>query len=503
MKRSLYFKTKDDVLEYYGALENIPSTDLVIVEDTGSMYAVSNNASIDGEMTPTGGINWDEVAEYGYIVPAGTYNITENNNYDISSYAYAYVNVEGGGSTYSLVSGYVFDTMGTTLGYMNDNTSYLSYAFTLDSMTPSVSFGEALVVSGNYDVFTSVGLGLGDVEGNGTYTMSGYTPVNDSSGWSEFSISNVLGEQPNVSIDFNVKLYKEQSLYGFPFDIDYTVTGYIPLVISSMTYSLDGGTVYDSMVYDSTNDVYSVTLDNVSVNASGMLSPIVKVEYTNGTEKYLNGNVVLDDYSSPGVYPGYWNTDSTQEMFYIENIGSTDKDIISFIVSQNGNITVNFTDIGSSSSSSSSSGSSEVTGDSWMFSNSDTAGIMSSDSDEQFENPNTGMTETAVAHTFYNIPLNSDYSLGSDNVLVHPFTIYRNGTDELYMSHNIFVSDSDVDNNQWDGIQVASFNPMELSTSPVTITGGIQALPIDCTITVYEVDGGTDYFLRVQINYAS
>lgn len=96
MKRSLYFKTKDDVLEYYGALENIPSTDLVIVEDTGSMYAVSNNASIDGEMTPTGGINWDEVAEYGYIIPVGTYNITENNNYDISSYAYAYVSVSGG-----------------------------------------------------------------------------------------------------------------------------------------------------------------------------------------------------------------------------------------------------------------------------------------------------------------------------------------------------------------------------------------------------------------------
>jgi len=43
MKRTMYFNTQQDVINYYGSLDNIPSLDLVIVKEDGGIYARSNN----------------------------------------------------------------------------------------------------------------------------------------------------------------------------------------------------------------------------------------------------------------------------------------------------------------------------------------------------------------------------------------------------------------------------------------------------------------------------
>lgn len=227
MKKSMYFKTKDDVLEYYGALENIPSTDLVIVEDTGSMYAVSNNASIDGEMTPTGGINWDEVAEYGYIVPVGTYNITENNNYDISSYAYAYVNVEGGGSAYTITSAYMTDDMNQKLDDFQLDNHVLSYEFSLDAAHSSNTVGVTATINNTYTAYFAPSLYISDPGNNGTFTQNGYINLSEWQSTGSVQIdSTLITNQPNIDVGVFMRVGDEPSLYGYPVEYEYVVRGY-------------------------------------------------------------------------------------------------------------------------------------------------------------------------------------------------------------------------------------------------------------------------------------
>lgn len=55
-KTSMYFKTQEEVIQFYGSLDNIPSKHLVIVEESGAMYANSNNApGSDGKQQESGG----------------------------------------------------------------------------------------------------------------------------------------------------------------------------------------------------------------------------------------------------------------------------------------------------------------------------------------------------------------------------------------------------------------------------------------------------------------
>lgn len=54
-KLSMYFKTQEEVIKFYGSLENIPSKHLVIVEESGAMYANSNNAPDSGGKTQESG----------------------------------------------------------------------------------------------------------------------------------------------------------------------------------------------------------------------------------------------------------------------------------------------------------------------------------------------------------------------------------------------------------------------------------------------------------------
>ena len=307
MKRSVYFKTKDDVLEYYGALENIPSTDLVIVEDTGSMYAVSNNASIDGEMTPTGGINWDEVAEYGYIVPVGTYNITENNNYDISSYAYAYVNVSGVTNSISNVS--VYDEGSETGTYLTtediDGVDYFTYEFRMDAITyTSKNFViECTVGEDNY--YLSQGVYISDPGDNGEYFTENHQVLNSYSG----IIYNQLGSdwtsnQPNAYVDVKLYLKSIQDVSGWYTGFEYEVSGY---------EKQDTVTIYS--YNDGTGD-YDIAMNTLYLNSStgnfesdGVAMVVGNVRFYHSTYGWLNpqnnevitnsdGQQIIDDLSS-------------------------------------------------------------------------------------------------------------------------------------------------------------------------------------------------------------
>jgi len=62
MKNSKNFSSYDDLINYYGSVENIPSNVLAVVEDQGSqvLFSVSNNLSQSGEQYPEGGYNLDE-----------------------------------------------------------------------------------------------------------------------------------------------------------------------------------------------------------------------------------------------------------------------------------------------------------------------------------------------------------------------------------------------------------------------------------------------------------
>lgn len=52
----MYFENYDDVIQYYGSLESIPSKHLVIVQESGAIYANSNNApGSDGQTEELGG----------------------------------------------------------------------------------------------------------------------------------------------------------------------------------------------------------------------------------------------------------------------------------------------------------------------------------------------------------------------------------------------------------------------------------------------------------------
>lgn len=121
-----------------------------------------------------GGLDWDDVAAYGYIVPAGYVTVSSNGNYDTSTYEYTYVNVPN-----TIPSGYTY-TYGTyniTNNGTFDVKSYESAYVNVEGggITPTGTYN--ITNNGTFDVTTYASAYV-NVEGGGgsgltTHTVSG------------------------------------------------------------------------------------------------------------------------------------------------------------------------------------------------------------------------------------------------------------------------------------------------------------------------------------------
>ncbi len=120
------------------------------------------------------GLTWDEVASYGYIVPAGAKDVYSNgDNIDVSTYRYVNVAVPGAA------------VLGSINIENNGNYSASTYAYDgFDSVTVSVPVPPGYIVpAGTYNITT-----------NGTFDVSAYASAYvtvPQSGGSTYSISRV------------------------------------------------------------------------------------------------------------------------------------------------------------------------------------------------------------------------------------------------------------------------------------------------------------------------
>lgn len=114
-----------DVSSYASAYVQVPIPEGFIYP-TGYAYITTNGdfpirefQYVNVNVPTSGGLDWDDVAQAGYIVPAGTVNITTNDSaVDVSGYAYANVNVQSGitpTGTYNITANGNYDI--TTYSY--------------------------------------------------------------------------------------------------------------------------------------------------------------------------------------------------------------------------------------------------------------------------------------------------------------------------------------------------------------------------------------------------
>lgn len=79
------------------------------ITSNGNGIDIATYAYVDVNV-PQEGLDWDDVASYGYIVPVGTINIQSNGTYPVGSYANAYVSVsQSVENSYSYVTGISLD----------------------------------------------------------------------------------------------------------------------------------------------------------------------------------------------------------------------------------------------------------------------------------------------------------------------------------------------------------------------------------------------------------
>lgn len=301
MKKSIYFRSKEELDAYFGE-DGVPSGFLAIVqpdsETEASLYTSSNNSPINpGQSESQGG-----------DTPEGYTYITENGDYDIASYAYANVNVEGGGSnTISSVS--VYDE-GSEIGtYLTtediDGVDYFTYEFRMDTTTYTNKNFVVECTVGEDNYYLSQGVYISDPGDNGEYFTENHQVLNSWSG----SIYNQLGsdwtgDQPNAYVDVKLYLKSIQDVSGWYTGFEYEVSGYEKQdTITIYSYN-DGTGEYDTEM----NTLY-LNSSTGNFESDGLAMVVGNVRFYHSTYGWLNpqsnevianngGQVIVDDLSS-------------------------------------------------------------------------------------------------------------------------------------------------------------------------------------------------------------
>jgi len=144
-----------------------------VAEDKTAHFRTNNIDGIDkkynmsegGGIVPEGNIDLTENGNYdvssyatayvdvpipaGYIQPSGNYDITANGNYDVSSYATAYINVASGGGSNADLIGLIENNI-PTLNIPSGTTKIRNSAFYKCSSITSVTIPDSLTSIGQY-----------------------------------------------------------------------------------------------------------------------------------------------------------------------------------------------------------------------------------------------------------------------------------------------------------------------------------------------------------------
>ena len=80
MKQYKYFKTVQDVIDYYGSVDNVPSKVIAVVGENEALFTSSNNFIEEAVPVVQGGYveSPEEKAEYAYATSLSSYTLVGN-----------------------------------------------------------------------------------------------------------------------------------------------------------------------------------------------------------------------------------------------------------------------------------------------------------------------------------------------------------------------------------------------------------------------------------------
>ena len=306
-------------------LNEIYTTKLQIKEVIGTQSDVFSDypAYIAAAIGTGSGIDWDEVAAYGYVVPAGTVTLSSNGTVDVSTYANAYVSVQSGGitptGTYNITSNGTFNVTSYAYSYVN---------------VPQEGLDWDDVAQAGY----IVPAGTKNISSNGTVDVSAYANVNVnvSGGGSGYyypvhTVSEVRADEFKCESDENTFIWQWSAN---EMDGD---TGYFSSVVFTDKY---WGYCYPGEFEVMENPVLDI--DNLGFGLNMVsYTDLVKREFTYNalpdfntyygyTYSYQYPNPYYNDENAP-EYTNTWDEYLTYEFNYGNDmLYSTQLDIIGF-----------------------------------------------------------------------------------------------------------------------------------------------------------------------------